>query len=273
MTQNISERYNYALVLLKEFVRTDFKLRYQGSVLGYAWSLLKPLFMFAILYSVFTVVFKVGRGVPNFPIYLLLGIVLWSFFTEMTQQSLSAIVGRGDLIRKIRIPRWLILVSVSIGASINLLLNLFVVFMISIVSGLDFKITGLWLPFFIIEIYLFAFGLSLILSALYVKYRDMSYVWDILLQAGFYATPIIYPITTNSNLITNETVLKLLYINPVGQAIQGARNAYVTSETLTISEVWGSSYAILMPVVAIFFFLLVGFLYFKREARDFAENL
>jgi ABC-2 type transport system permease protein len=271
--QNLSERYTYAMVLLKELVRTDFKLRYQGSVLGYAWSLLKPLFMFAILYSVFTLVFKVGKGVENFPIYLLLGIVLWSFFTEMTQQSLVAIVGRGDLIRKIRIPRWLILISVSIGALINLALNLFVVLVISVVSNMDFRISSLWVPVFIIEIYLIALGLSLILSALYVKYRDMSYVWDIVLQAGFYATPILYPITVSSNLITNETVLKLLYINPVAQAIQGARNAFVTPETLTISEVWGSSYAVLMPLAVIVFFLGVGFLYFKRQAREFAENL
>jgi ABC-2 type transport system permease protein len=218
-------------------------------------------------------VFKVGKNVPNFPIYLLLGIVLWNFFTEMTQQSLAAIVGRGDLIRKIRIPRWLILVSVSVGALINLLLNLFVVFILSLISGVGIRLSSLCLPFFILEIYLFAFGLSLILSALYVKYRDMSYVWDIVLQAGFYATPIIYPITVNTNLITNTTVLKALYLNPVAQAIQGARNSFVTTETLTIGEVWGRKYAVLMPILVILLFLIVGFLYFRRQAKDFAENL
>src|SRR5579863_5995096 len=91
--------------LLSELVRTDFKLRYQGSVLGYTWSLLRPLLLFLILYVVFVKFLKLGNGVPHFPVYLLLGIVIWNFFTEMTVQSTTSIVGRGDLIRKIRIPR------------------------------------------------------------------------------------------------------------------------------------------------------------------------
>src|SRR5829696_8502893 len=101
--------------LLAELVRTDFKLRYQGSVLGYAWSLLRPLLLFAILYVVFVKFLRIGGGVPHFPVYLLLGIVLWQFFADMTSQSLGSIVGRGDLIRKIRIPRWMIVFSSSIG--------------------------------------------------------------------------------------------------------------------------------------------------------------
>lgn len=259
--------------LLAELVRTDFKLRYQGSVLGYAWSLLKPLFMFAILYSVFTVVFKVGKEVPNFPIFLLLGIVLWNFFVEMTQQSLGAIVGRGDLIRKIRIPRWLIIVSVSAGALINLCLNLVVVFILAGISGMDWRLSGLLLPVFILEIYAFALGISLILATLYVKYRDTGYIWEVLLQAGFYATPVIYPITTVSNLITNHTLLKLLFISPLAQAVQGARDALVTPETLSMHEVWGSYTATLIPLALIGVFLVVGVLYFKRESKFFAENL
>src|ERR1700693_1553996 len=92
--------------LLSELVRTDFKLRYQGSVLGYAWSLLRPLLIFLILYVVFVKIFPLGKGVPHYPVYLLLGLVIWNFFMEMTTQSLGSIVMRGDLIRKIRIPRW-----------------------------------------------------------------------------------------------------------------------------------------------------------------------
>src|SRR6185312_6938416 len=113
--------------LLAELVRTDFKLRYQGSVLGYAWSLLRPLLLFVILYIVFVKFLKLGKGIEHYPIYLLLGIVLWNFFTEMTTQSLGSIVARGDLIRKIRIPRWIIVISSSLSALINLFLNLIVV--------------------------------------------------------------------------------------------------------------------------------------------------
>jgi ABC-2 type transport system permease protein len=102
-----------------------------------------------------------------------------------------------------------------------------------------------FLPLFIIEIYIFSLGVSLILSALFVKYRDVSYIWDVLMQAGFYLTPILYPMTTNTNLIANVTIQKLIYLNPMAQAIQGARNVFVTPETLTIGEIWGSQLAIL----------------------------
>src|SRR5580693_8462127 len=125
MFKRIFSKKNRAL--LAELVRTDFKLRYQGSVLGYAWSLLKPLLLFVILYIVFVYFLKIGKGVPHYPVYLLLGIVLWNFFNEMTSQSLGSIVGRGDLIRKIRIPRWIIVISTSLSAMINFLLNLIVV--------------------------------------------------------------------------------------------------------------------------------------------------
>ena len=114
--------------LLSEMIRTDFKLRYQGSVLGYLWSLLKPLILFAILYIVFTRFLRIGRGIPNWPISLFLGIVLWNFFTEATTSSLKSIVGKGSIIRKISIPRYLIPVSSVASAFINMLLNLIVVF-------------------------------------------------------------------------------------------------------------------------------------------------
>jgi len=267
MLKNIFSKKNRAL--LSELVRTDFKLRYQGSMIGYAWSLLKPLFMFVILYLVFAVVFKVGKAVPNYPIYLLLGIVLWSFFTEMTSQSLGSIVGRGDLIRKIRIPRWMIIVSASFSALINLGLNLIVVMAFVLLTRMDILRSSLFLPLFILEIYVFALGLSLILSALFVKYRDISFIWDVVLQAGFYATPILYPMT----FIANATAQKVLMINPMAQAVQGARNVFVTPETMTIGNVFHSPFAFLIPLGITLLMLIIGVLYFRKEAPNFAENL
>jgi len=255
--------------LLSELVRTDFKLRYQGSILGYAWSLLKPLFMFLILYLVFAVIFKIGKDIPHYPIYLLTGIVLWNFFAEITQQSLISIVARGDLIRKIRIPRWLIILSASFGALINMLLNLVIIFVFAVLNKVDFSWHSSFIFVFIFEIYLFGLGLSLFLSALYVKYRDISYVWDVLLQAGFYVTPILYPIT----LIADHTIQKILLSNPMAQAIQGARNSFVTPESLTISEVWASAYAVAIPLAIITILLILGILYFKKESKFFAENI
>ncbi len=268
-----SDRIKKIRVLLKELVYTDFKLRYQGSVLGYAWSLLKPLFTFGILYTVFTLVFKIGRDVPNFQIYLLLGIVLWNFFTEITQQSLLSIVSRGDLIRKIRIPRWLIVLSVSIGALVNLMLNLLVVLVFAIIARVGINWGSLMLFVYILEIYVFALGLSFLLAAAYVKYRDLSYIWDIALQAGFYLTPIVYPLTLESNLVTNQTILKLLFLSPVAQAVQGARNALVTQSTITMADIWSKASALAIPMAVVSITLLVSLLYFKKEARTFAENV
>src|SRR5665213_4417064 len=146
--------------LVSELVRTDFKLRYQGSVLGYAWSLLRPLLLFIILYLVFVKFLKIGAGVPHYPVYLLLGIVLWSFFVEVTSQGLGSIVGRGDLIRKIRIPRWIIVISSSLSAVINLLLNLVIITIFMIIGHIEPSSIVILLPLLLGEVYLFALGIS-----------------------------------------------------------------------------------------------------------------
>jgi ABC-2 type transport system permease protein len=265
--KKIISKENRALV--RELVITDFKLRYQGSVLGYAWSLLRPLLLFCILYIVFVKFLKLGAGIPHYPIYLLLGIVLWSFFAEMTSQSLSSVVGRGDLIRKIRIPRWIIVLSSSVSALINLFLNLVVVGVFMAINGADPTGTAIWFPFILIQIYIFALGVSLFLSAAFVRYRDMSHIWEVVLQGAFYLTPILYPLT----IITNHTFQKLLLINPMAQAIQDARNALVTPQTLTIAEAFHSSYARLIPLAISVVVLFAGVLYFKKEAKYFAENI
>jgi ABC-2 type transport system permease protein len=255
--------------LLAELVRTDFKLRYQGSVLGYAWSLLRPLLLFIILYVVFVKFLKIGNGVPHFPVYLLLGIVIWNFFNEMTMQSLGSIVGRGDLIRKIRIPRWIIVLSSSISALINLFLNLLVVCVFLFINHVDLLRTALWLPLILLEVYVFALGLSLFLSAAYVKYRDMNYIWEVVLQGGFYLTPILYPLSR----ITNITLQKLIMVNPMGQAIQDARYSVVTHETLTTHHIFNGGWYMYLPFAIVGIAIIGGTLYFKSQAKYFAENI
>ena len=255
--------------LLSELVRTDFKLRYQGSVLGYAWSLLRPLLMFLILYIVFVKFLKLGTGIPHYPVYLLLGIVIWNFFNEMTVQSLGSIVGRGDLIRKIRIPRWMIVFSSSISALINLFLNLLVIVLFLVLNHVDLLATTLWLPLILLEVYLFALGISLFLAAAFVKYRDIGYIWEVVLQAGFYLTPILYPLA----LITNVTLQKLIMINPMAQAIQDARYASITHETLTVYKLFDGGWYALIPFVIVAVVLVGGLAYFRRESKYFAENI
>lgn len=255
--------------LLAELVRTDFKLRYQGSVLGYAWSLLRPLLLFLILYVVFVKFLKIGAGVPHFPVYLLLGIVIWNFFNEMTVQSLGSIVGRGDLIRKIRIPRWIIVLSSSISALINLGLNLIVIGVFLLVNDVDLLFTALWLPLILVEVYLFSLGLSLFLAAAFVRFRDLSYIWEVTLQGLFYLTPILYPIS----LITNLTLQKILLLNPMAQAIQDARYALVTHETVTIRRVFEGGWYAFLPFLTVILVLVFGLWYFRRESKYFAENI
>ncbi len=269
MSKTFREKYRYSSILLKQLVVTDFKLRYQGSVLGYAWSLLRPLLLFVILYLVFVQGLKVGGSIPNFPVYLLLGIVLWSFFGEMTNQSLGSIVARGDLIRKIRIPRWIIVLSSSISALINLGLNLLIVLVFMFITNVDFSQKALLLPLILAEIYTLSLGLSLFLAATFVKYRDMTYIWEVVLQAGFYATPILYPLT----IVSNINIQKLLLLNPMAQAIQDARYVLVTPETATIAKTYGTSNARFISLGIVILVFMAGFVYFKRHAGSFAEDL
>lgn len=255
--------------LLSELVRTDFKLRYQGSVLGYAWSLLRPLLLFLILYIVFVKFLKIGSDIPHFPVYLLLGIVIWNFFLEMTSQSLGSIVGRGDLIRKIRIPRWIIVFSSSLSAVINLLLNMVIIVLFMIINHVDLLKTTALLPLILLEVYIFSLGISLFLSAAFVKYRDINYIWEVVLQAGFYLTPILYPLA----LIPNITFQKLLLLNPMAQAIQDARWSSISHETLTPYKVFDGGWYMFIPYLIVPVVLIIGLLYFKRESKYFAENL
>jgi ABC-2 type transport system permease protein len=257
------------IALLKELVRTDFKLRYQGSVVGYAWSLLRPFMMFLILYLVFVKFLKLGNDIPHYPVYLLLGIVMWNFFSESTQQGLGSIVGRGDLIRKIRIPRWIIIFSSSISALINLFMNLVVISIFLYLSKVDLSWSIMWLPLIFLELYIMALGVSLFLSANFVKYRDVIYVWEVLLQAGFYLTPILYPLSKISNL----TFEKILLLNPVAQTIQDARYVTITKTTTTVHSIFNGGWYALIPFIFVSVILLTGLLYFKSQSKYFAENI
>jgi len=256
--------------LLAELVRTDFKLRYQGSVLGYAWSVLRPLLLFGILYVIFALVIKSGDGIPHFPVYLLLGIVLWTFFTDMTSQSLGSIVGRGDLIRKISIPRWIIVFSSSILALINLGLNMIVVAIVMLINGVPLMQTIVFIPLLLIELYIFALGISLFLSAAFVKFRDLGFIWEVIVQMGFYLTPILYAMS-----IIPVRFQKLQLLNPVAQVMQDARYSLVShhEKVVTIWRVFGGDWYVLIPFVIVAITFVVGLMYFRNQQDSFAENL
>jgi len=268
---HLKERYRYSSILLRQLVITDFKLRYKGSVLGYVWTLLRPLALFAVLYVVFVNFLRIGADVPYFAVYLLMGIVFWNYFTEVTNNGLSAIVGKGDLLRKLSFPRYVVVVAGSFSALINLGINLVVIMLFMALTGVPFTFGLLWLIPLIIELFVFALALSFILSALYVRFRDINYIWEVVLQAGFYATPILYPITMV--VAISPLAAQLMILNPVAQVIQDARYFAITSETVTISDLYANPVIHLVPLGIVAVFAVVGIWYFKKKSPDFAEEI
>lgn len=266
---NILKRENK--ILLRELVVTDFKLRYQGSALGVLWSVLKPLFLFAILYVVFDQFLRLGRDIEHFPVYLLLGIVLWSFFTEATVQGLQSIVARGDLIRKINFPKYIIVVSSTVSAFINLAINMVVVFVFLIINGVDMHWYGLLVVPLIVELYVFSLAIAFFLASINVKLRDVGYLWEIFLQAAFYATPILYPL--QMVIEKSEFAAKLLLMNPVAQIIQDIRYVLVTDQTLVIWSFVGTAWKITIPFAIIAVTVVLAVIYFKKNSSKFAEQL
>lgn len=270
-------------ILLRELVITDFKLRYQGSVLGYLWSLLKPLMLFAILYVVFVNFLKIGANIEHYAVYLLLGIIMWTFFVEATVQGMNAIVGRGDLIRKINFPKYIIVVSGTISALINLVLNLLVVLVFIVINGVHLHWTALLLPLNILELYIFALAVAFFLSATYVKYRDISHIWEVLMQGVFYATPILYPVQTiaGAGVVTAAQVLasnhgwmaQLIMLNPVAMFIQDARYNAITHQAIQTSQLFSNPLWIAIPYAISVVAIVLAVYYFKKNQKYFAENV
>ncbi|MBO7131840.1 ABC transporter permease [Candidatus Saccharibacteria bacterium] len=258
-------------VLLKELTKTDFKLRYQGSVLGYLWALLRPLMMFAILYVVFAKLLRFGSDIPHYPVYLLTGTTLWSFFTECTGQGIQAIVSRGELIRKICFPKYIVVVSATLTAVINLLINLVVIIIFALINGVTPSWSWLAVPIVIFELYTLSLGISFLLGAINVKYRDITSIWDVCIQALFYAIPIIYPITMVA--ASSTLAAKIILLNPIAQCIQDARYLLITNETVTSWSFITNPFLKIIPIILVIIILVWGSWYFRKKSKKFAEEI
>jgi ABC-2 type transport system permease protein len=257
-------------ILLKELVKTDFKLRYQGSVIGYLWSVLRPLMLFAVMYVVFIYFLRFGDDVPHFAVALLLGQVLWSFFSETTNLSMSSIVSRGDLLRKLNFPTYIIIVAISINAFINLAISVVIVFIFGLINQVDLSVFGFLAPLLLIELYAFSLGVSFILATIYVRFRDIGPIWEVLLQIGLYLTPIIYPVT----LIVERADIrfaKILMLNPMAQIIQDMRYLFTSPQNVTVWQLIQNKFIVCVPYVLPFVVLIVGFLIFNKHSKKFAE--
>lgn len=254
--------------LIRELVSSDFKLRYQGSVLGYVWSLLRPMMLFGVLYIVFTKVVKVGNNIPHYPTYLLLGLVLWTFFVEATMSGMNSITGRGDMIRKVSVPKYTIVISTTLSAFVNFCLNMVVVLVFMVLGHVPFRITILLAPFFIGELFVFSLALSFLLGALFVKYRDFSHIWEVVLQILFYATPIIYSLN-----LPPLKYAKLMSLSPLTQIFQDMRLLMITPETRTTKQVFQSNWGRIVPMLVVIAVCVLAAWYFRRSSRNFAEEL
>jgi ABC-2 type transport system permease protein len=264
----IQTRYRYSVILLRQMVATDFKLRYQNSVLGYLWSLLKPLALFTILYIVFVKFLKLGGSIPHFPVYLLLGIVIWSFFTEVTMQSIGAIVGRGDMLRKVNFPRYVVVLAGAFSALINLFLNLVIVAIFMLLGRVGVRPVIVLAPLLIIELFVFSLSVGFILSAMFVRFRDLSHIWEVVLQGAFYATPIIYPL----NIIPVKYA-KILLLNPMAQIIQDLRYVMITNQTVTAANLYHTGWIRLIPIAITVVITIIAVTYFRARSRYFAEEV
>lgn len=262
-------------ILLRELVKTDFKLRYQGSLVGHLWSILKPMMLFTIMYFVFIRFLRMDDGTPHNAIGVLFGMVTWNFFSEATNMGMMSIVSRGDLLRKLNFPKAIIVVSAVVGASVNYAINLAVVFVFALINGVSLDLGWLVILPLFIELFILALGLALMLSSLFVKFRDIGPIWEVVLQAGMYATPVIYSLTfflQRDNALA-PVIAKVMMLNPLAQIIQDLRHFIVYDGALRGWDLYGVSWIGVMPYLLPLVVLVVGSAIFQKEAKRFAEIL
>jgi ABC-2 type transport system permease protein len=250
---------------------TDFRLRYFDSALGYLWQLMRPLMLFGVLYAVFSQL-GFGGDVKYYPVALLLGIVLFSFLSEATNEGVRSLANRENLVRKIEFPRLAVPMATVLTALFNLTLNLVPVFVFLVVAGGRPRWSWLELPVLLVALGLFVLGLATLLSVLYVRYRDIQPIWEVLLQVTFYAAPIFY----TASLVrerTGETVLRLMMCNPFGAIVQQARHAVIDPSHESAASAMGGTVWLLIPLLVIVAVVLIAYRVFDRAAPRIAEDL
>jgi ABC-2 type transport system permease protein len=248
---------------------TDFRLKFFGSALGYLWQLMRPLLLFGIIYLVFAEFVKLGKNVPFYPVVLLSGVILFTFYSEATGGAVTSVLDREALLRKIRFPRLVIPTASVLTAVFNLGLNLVVVLIFMIASGVEPHASWIQAPFIIAALIVLAQGLAMLVSALYVRYRDVRPIWDVVLQVTFYATPLLYPIER----ISNETAQKAIMLNPLAALVEQFRHAVIDPSAPSTVDVLGSYALLMIPVALAVGLTVLGFATFQRGARTMAERL
>ena len=248
---------------------TDFKLRFFGSVLGYLWQLMRPLLLFGVLYIVFTEFVRLGAGVPHYPVVLLTSIVLFTFFVEATGGAVTSVLDRENLVRKIEFPRLVIPLTVIVNAYLNLALNFLAVLVFMLASGVEPRLSWLELPLLIAILGVFATGIALLLSALYVRFRDIKPIWEVLSQVVFYGSPVLYAIEN----VPNEKYQHLIMCNPLAAILEQVRHAVIDPGAPSAAAAIGGAERLLIPAGVVVGLFALGLWVFNREAPRIAEEL
>ena len=249
----------------------DWKLRFFGSVLGYLWSLLRPLMLFGILYVVFSHVIRIGGGVENYPVQLLVGVIMFQYFADAAGGAVESLVESEPLVRKVAFPRLVIPLAVALTAAFNLVLNLVTIGVFLAIAGVEPRPEWLLLPIPLVLLVALAAGMGMLLSALFVPFRDIRPIWDVVQQALFYATPIFYPIEVA--VARSDTLGAIAMCNPLATIIQLARNLLLGPPTPAPNDVLGSTAMLIVPLGLIAGIAVVGYLVFSRMAPSVAERL
>jgi ABC-2 type transport system permease protein len=248
----------------------EFKLRFFGSVLGYLWQLMRPLLLFGVLYVVFTKFVRLGADVPFYPAILLTGIVIYTFFSDATSRSVTAVADRENLVRKIEFPRLVVPLAVILIAYFNLVLNLLAVLVFVLATGVEPRVEWLAFPLLLVPLGMFTGGLAMLLSALYQRFRDVQPIWEVVLQALFYGTPILYVLEK----LPNDTMKHLvILLNPLAAILVQSRHTLIDDSAPNAWDAAGGMSHLLIPGAIVVGVFVLGFWVFNREAPRIAEEL
>ena len=257
------------LRILRVIAGTEYKLKYAESALGYVWSVAKPLTMFAVLYTVFGRFFKLNAGFEHYPLYLLIGIVLWNFFLDGTSLAMSSLVARASLLRRLAFPHLVIPVSVLVSAAITFLVNLLVVGVFVAANGLEPSASWLWIPLLLVELLVFTGGVGLVLATTFVRMRDVHQVWELVTQLLFFASPIIYPVG-----FLPPWAQPIAFVNPFVQVMQDLRAIIIGgAQGITTADVYDTSWGYAAPLGFCAAVVVFGLWLFRRESPWFAERV
>lgn len=247
------------LYLLWELTMTDFKLKYSSTALGFFWSLLNPLLIFAVLYVVFSMFLKID--VPQYPLFLFLGILMWDFFMEGTLNGMSSLVSKPNLVKKVNTSKPVIVLSACLNSFMTFILNLIVFFIFCMIFRAKIGPAALLLLITTGALFLIVLALSLVLSAYYTRYKDLRHIWAFLLNVGFWVTPIVYP-----TALVPQKYISLYMLNPLARIIGDSRQAVIYNSMPNLSGVFA---------VAVFsaLLLIICFIIFRKKSPHFADYI